>query len=81
MFPGELRNYLPVSLAELDLSSRERNLFGWLVESWVSGFTIHLRISLTDEEGDALMGALGVDEIEWIHCGCQGHSTLSSQCA
>ena len=39
------------------------------MESWVSGFVIHLRISLTDEEGDALMGVLGVDEMEQIHGG------------
>ena len=67
MFPGKLRNYLLASLAKLNLSSRERNLSGCLVESWVPGFVIHLRINLTDEEGDALMGVLGVDEMEWIH--------------
>ena len=44
MFPGELRNFLPSTLANLDLQSRERNLSGCLVESWISGFTIHLRI-------------------------------------
>ena len=33
MFPRELRNYLPVSLAKLDLFSRERKLSGHLVES------------------------------------------------
>ena len=69
MFPGELRNFLPPTLAELDLHSRERNLSGHLVESWVSGFTIHLRIKLTSEVGEALMGVMGVNEMEWIHGG------------
>ena len=35
-----------------------------LVESLVSGFAIHLRVGLSDEEGDAWMGALGVDRME-----------------
>ena len=39
------------------------------MESWVSGFVIHLRVGLTDEEGDALMGALGVDEMEQFQGG------------
>ena len=30
----------------------------------VSAYVIHLRISLTEEEGDAFMGALGVDRME-----------------
>ena len=34
------------------------------MESLVSGFAIHLRVSLTEEEGDAFMGALGVDRME-----------------
>ena len=67
IFPEELRNHLLASLAKLDLTARERGLSGCLVESWVSGLAIHLRIGLTDEEGDALMGVLGVDEMEWIH--------------
>ena len=69
MFPGELRNFLPATLANLDLSLRERNLSGRLVESWVSGFTIYLRIELTNEEGEALMEAMGVNEMERIHGG------------
>ena len=69
MFPGELRNFLPVTFANQDLSSRERNLSGCLVESWVSGFVIYLRIELSDEKGEALMGAMGVDKMEWIHGG------------
>ena len=67
MFSGELRNSLPVDLGSLDWSSRERILSGHLVESWVSGFVIHLRVCLMDEEEDALLGALGVDGMEWIH--------------
>ena len=54
---------------ELDLQSRERNLSGFLVESWTSGFTINLRIKLIDVEGEALMEAMGVDEMEQIHDG------------
>ena len=69
MFPGELRNFLSPTLANLDLHSRERNLSGCLVESWVSGFTIHLRIELTSAEGEVLMGAMGVEEMERIHGG------------
>ena len=30
----------------------------------VSGFVIPLRISLSEEEGDAFLGALGVDRME-----------------
>ena len=69
MFPGELRNFLPPTLADLDLHSRERNLSGHLVESWVSGFTIHLRIELTSAEKEVLMGAMGVNKMERIHGG------------
>src|ERR1700743_3159205 len=56
LFSGELRNFLPAHLGNLDWSSRERSLSGCLVESLVSGYAIHLRVSLTEEEGDALMG-------------------------
>ena len=48
---------------------RERNLSGCLVESWTSGFTINLRIELTDADGEVLMEAMGVDEMERIHGG------------
>ena len=34
------------------------------MESLVSGHVIHLRISLSEVEGDAFMGALGVDRME-----------------
>ena len=34
------------------------------MESLVSGFAIHLRVSLTEEEGDAFMGALGAEMME-----------------
>ena len=64
LFSGELRDFLPACLGNLDWSSRERRLSGCLVESLVSGFAIHLRVSLTEEEGDAFMGALGVDSME-----------------
>ena len=50
LFSGELRNFLPVDLGGLDWSSRERSLSGHLTESWVSGFAIHLRIPLSNEE-------------------------------
>ena len=30
----------------------------------MSGFAIHLRIGLSKEEGDAFLGALGVDKME-----------------
>ena len=42
----------------------ERSLSEHLVESLVSGFVIHLRIGLTEEEGDAFMEALGADRME-----------------
>ena len=35
-----------------------------LVEGLVSEFAIHLRVSLTEEEGQAFMGALGADRME-----------------
>ena len=34
------------------------------MQSLESGFAIHLRIGLSEEEGDAFLGALGVDKIE-----------------
>ena len=34
------------------------------MESLVSRYAIHLRVGLTEEEGDAFMGALGVDIME-----------------
>ena len=34
------------------------------MQSLVSGFVIHLRIGLSEEEGDAFLGALGVDRME-----------------
>ena len=37
---------------------------GRLVQSLASGFAIHLRISLSEEEGDAFLGALGVNRME-----------------
>ena len=53
-----------MSLGSLDWSFRERTLSGHLVESSISGFVIHMRVILTDEEGEALMEALGVDKME-----------------
>src|ERR1700743_3021085 len=52
LFSGEMREFLPACLGNLDWSSRERSLSRHLVQSWVSGFVIHLRISLSDLEGD-----------------------------
>src|SRR6202000_359961 len=60
LFSGEMRVYLP----GLDWSSRERSLSGRLVQSLVSGFAIHLTIGLSEEEGDAFLGAVGVDRME-----------------
>ena len=37
---------------------------GCLVQSWVSGFAIHLRIGLSEVKGDAFLGALEVDRME-----------------
>ena len=51
---------------EMDLQLWDRNLSGNVVESWVSGFMINLKIELTDAEGEELMSALGVDEMEGI---------------
>ena len=54
-----MREFLPARLGDLDWSSGERSLSGCLVQSLASGFAIHLRISLSEEEGDAFLGALG----------------------
>ena len=35
-----------------------------MVQSLESGFAIHLRIGLSNDEGDAFLGALGVDRME-----------------
>ena len=59
-----MREFLPACLGDLDWSSRERSLSGRLVQSLVSEFAIHLRIGLSEEEGDAFLGALGVDRME-----------------
>ena len=67
LFSGEMREFLPAHLGNLDWSSRERSLSGCLVQSLVSRFVIHLRISLSEVEGDAFLGALGVYRIEDCH--------------
>ena len=59
-----MSEFLPSHLGDLDWSSRERSLSGHLVQSLVSAFAIHLRIGLSEEEGDAILGALGVDRME-----------------
>ena len=64
LFSGEMREFLPARLGDLDWSSRGRSLSGRLVQSCVSGFAIHLRIGLSETEGDAFLGALGVDWME-----------------
>ena len=64
LFSGEMREFLPAHLGDLDWSSRERSLSGHLVQSWVSGFAIHLRIGLSEVEEDAFLGALEVDRME-----------------
>ena len=64
LFSGEMREFLPACLGHLDWSSKESNLSGHLVESWVSGYAIHLRISLFQVKGEAFMGALGVGRME-----------------
>ena len=64
LFSGELREFFLVCLGDLDWSSRKRNLSGCLVESLVSGYVIHLRIGLSEVEGDSFMRALGADRME-----------------
>ena len=55
LFSGEMREFLPAHLGNLEWSSRERSLSGHLVQSLVSGFAIHLRIGLSEVEGDAFL--------------------------
>ena len=64
LFSGEMREFLPARLDDLDWFSRGRSLSGCLVHSWVSRFAIHLTIGLSDVEGDAFLGALEVDRME-----------------
>ena len=64
LYSGEMREFLPSCLGDLDWSSGERSLSGHLVQSLESGFAIHLRIGLSEEEEDAFLGALGVDKME-----------------
>ena len=59
-----MREFLPARLGNLEWSSKERNLSGRLVQSWVSGFAIHLRIGLSEVKGDAFLGALAVNRIQ-----------------
>ena len=66
LYSGEMREFLPSSLGDLDWSSGERSLSGRLVQSLESGFAIHLRIGLSEEEGDAFLGALGIDKMEEV---------------
>ena len=63
LFSGEMREFLPAWLGDLDWSSRERSLSRHLVQSWVSGFAIHLRICLSEVKGDAFLGALEVNRM------------------
>ena len=65
LFSGEMREFLPACLGDLNWSSRERSLSGHLVQSWVFEFAIHLRIGLSEVEGDAFLGVLGVDRMEY----------------
>ena len=64
LYSREMREFLPSRLGDLDWSSGERSLSSHLVQSLVSGFAIHLMIGLSEEEGDAFLGALGVDRME-----------------
>ena len=64
LYSGEMREFLPFHLGDLDWSSGERSLSSCLVQSLKSGFAIHLRIGLSEEEGDTFLGALGVDKME-----------------
>ena len=64
LFSGEMREFLPACLGDLEWSSRERSLSGRLMQSLVSGFAIHLRIGLSEVKGDTFLGALGVDKME-----------------
>ena len=64
LFSGEMREFLPAHLGDLDWSSRGRSLSGHLVQSLVSGFAIHLRIGLSEVEGDVFLGALEVNRME-----------------
>ena len=64
LYSGEMREFLSSSLGDLDWSSGERSLSSRLVQSLESGFAIHLRIGLFEEEGDRFLGALGVDKME-----------------
>ena len=59
-----MREFLPAWLGDLDWSSRGMSLSGHLVQNWVSGFAIHLRIGLSEVEGDAFLGASEVDRME-----------------
>ena len=59
-----MREFFPACLGDLDWSSRERSLSGRLVQSLVSGFAIHLRIGLSEDEGDAFLGALWINRME-----------------
>ena len=64
LYSGEMREFLPSHLGGLDWFSGERSLSGHLVQSLESGFAIHLRIGLSEEEGDTFLGALGVYKME-----------------
>ena len=64
LFSGEMRDFFPAHLGDLDWSSRERSLSGHLLESLVSGFAIYLRIGLSEVKADAFMRALGIDRME-----------------
>ena len=48
LFSGEMGEFLPARLGDLEWSSRERSFSGRLVQSLVSGFVIRLRIGLSE---------------------------------
>ena len=64
---------------EMDLQLQDRNLSGNVVESWVSGFMINLKIELTDAvrgtawyslatRGLVLGGGVGGGVGRMVHC-------------
>ena len=59
-----MKELLPAHLGDLDWSSRERSLSRHLVQNLVPGYVIHLRIGLSELEGDWFMEALEVDRME-----------------
>ena len=61
--PGEVAHFPPVDFGGPEWSSREGNLTGCLVETQGVGFSVHLQVLLSEEEGEHLLDIDRAEEV------------------